>query len=160
MFLKFGLVLIVIGGLAALLFMMLRSHRRIRVSGIGPQRDDRELAIKEPYFKREVVEAKVKSLFPNSASAEIPQSLDDVPHFNWSLERIQLAILKLSNGDLNQLHYYLALAKNDFHKVIRLAEYPEASRIGLLNVVKLPDAEQERIFNQDLRQYIDWLKKR
>ena len=81
------------------------SDRKRRIQVYGPRDADRELARLKPYFRREVVERKVKSLFPNQDHAKILQLLNsDIPSF-WGLERMQLDILKLSNGNLEQLHH-------------------------------------------------------
>ena len=126
-----------------------------------PQDDERQLAKLKPYFRREIVEGKAKSLFPNHDPAEILGLLDDgVPSF-WGLERMQLNILKISNGDLDQLRYYIGVAKSsrDFIKVIQLAESPESSSANI------PDkdlfyGEHKRLIERDFRQYLHWLKQR
>lgn len=120
----------------------------------------REIAIKEPYWRREVVEAKVKVLFPNYAPAHILQLLDTVVPSFWGPERLQLALLKLSKGDVEQLRRYVGTPKRDFMNLIGRAEYPKASRIGMLNCAELPGFVQGLINDSDLRQYLTWLKKR
>jgi len=157
----FWLVPIVIGCSAIWVFLKW-FDRKNPVKMVGRGDGDREAAKLEPYFRREVVERKVKSLFPNHEPAEILQLLDDdIPSF-WGLERMQLNILKASNGDLDQLIYHIATAKSEreFMNVIKVAEYPEGSLIGLENVDKLPYEEYRRIRERDLRQYLDWLKKK
>jgi hypothetical protein len=132
-------------------------------SGAGghtPQDDQRQLDILEPYFRREVVEAKVKSVFPNHDPAEILQLLDDgLPA--WALERMQLNIIKLSNGDVDQLRHYINLAKSerDFIKVMQLAENPRSSG-GDINDPNLFDRKHKRLIEKDFQQYLNWLKKK
>jgi hypothetical protein len=160
MSLAFWIALPTIACLALWLFLKWLD-RRNRVEVYGPSDDDRGLARLKPYFRREVVEAKVKSLFPSHDPAEILRLLDDgVPSF-WGLERMQLNILKLSNGDMDQLRHYIGVAKGerDFMKVIELAEYPESSRIGV-HGKDLFYGEHKRLIERDLRQYLNWLKKR
>lgn len=61
--LAFWIVLLVIACLA--IWLLLRwFDRRNRLEVYTPQDGNRELAKLKPYFRREVVEAKVKSLFP------------------------------------------------------------------------------------------------
>src|SRR4030095_3570667 len=110
---------------------------------------EREFAKKKPYFRREVVEAKVKSLFPGKDPKLILQVLDDDIPTVFGVERTQLNILKLSDGDVNQLVHYVEMAKSgrDFIEVINLAEYPESSRIGMLELDKLPYKEARRILD-------------
>jgi len=115
----------------------------------------------KPYFRREVVEAKVKSLFPQHAPAEILQLLDsDIPSF-VGFERVQLDILKLSDGDTDKLHHYIELAKSqrDFMKVINLAEYPESSKRDLRDK-DLFWGDHKKEIERDFRQYLKWLKKK
>ena len=74
---------------------------------------------------------------------------------------MQLNILKLSNGNLDQLHHYIGVAKleRDFMKVIELAEYPESSRMDVNH--KNPFwGEHKRLIERDFRQYLNWLKKK
>ena len=128
--------------------------------GYTPQDGERQLEILEPYFRREVVEAKVKSVFPNHDPAEILQLLDDgLPA--WALERMQLNIIKLSNGDMDQLRYYIDLAKSerDFIKVMKLAENPQSSGVDI-NDPNLFDRRHKRLIEKDFQQYLNWLKKK
>ncbi len=136
-------------------------NRRNRVEVYGPWDDDRQLAKLEPYFRREVVEAKVQSLFPSHDPAEILHLLDNgVPSFG-GLERMQLDILKLSNGDIDQLRHYTEVANSegDFMKVIDLAECPESSQRDIHDK-DLFWGEHKREIERDFRQYLKWLKKR
>ena len=154
---------IVVVGIACLaVWLFLRwVDRRSRVEVYTPQDAGRELARLKPDFRREVVEAKVKSLFPGHNPAEILRLLDDdVPSF-WGAERMQLGILKLSNGDLEQLRYYIGVARSerDFMKVIELAEYPESSRAGIHDK-DLFYGEHKRLIERDFRQYLNWLMKK
>jgi hypothetical protein len=125
-----------------------------------PQREDRILAELKPFFRREIVEAKVKSLFTNHERAEVIDLLDDDLPDYWGLERLQLAILRLSDGSLTSLREYVAAARDDYIKVIGAAEYPGALKIGLGNYVGLSNPEQETIAQRDLRQYVRWLESR
>jgi hypothetical protein len=152
---------IVIAGIACLAIglFLVWFNRQNSVQVHTPQVDDRQLAKLKPYFRREVVEAKVKSLFPHRDPAEILQLLDsDLPSF-WGLERMQLDILKLSNGNLDQLRYYIEVARSerDFMKVINLAEYPESSQRDIHDKDFFWD-DHKRDIERDFRQYLDWLK--
>jgi len=160
MSLTFWLVVAGIAGLGIWLFLRW-FNRKNRVDVYNPQDADRHLARLKPYFRREVVEAKVKSLFPNRDPAEILQLLDsDVPSF-WGLERMQLDILKLSNGNMDQLRHYIEVARSerDFIKVIQLAESPESS-LGDIHDKDLFWGEHKVEIERDFRQYLNWLKKK
>ena len=154
---------IIIAGIACLAIWLFLTwfNRKNSVQVYTPQDDDRWLRKLEPYFGRDVVEAKVNLLFPQHDRAEILQLLDsDLPFF-WGLERMQLDILKLSNGNLDQLRYYIGVAKSerDFIKVINLAEYPESSQRDLDDKDLFWSAHKKEI-ERDFRQYLNWLKKK
>jgi hypothetical protein len=154
---------IIIALIAALIiWLFLRwFNRSVSVDVYTPSDGSRQSAKLKPYLRREVVEAKVKSLFPQHAPAEILQLLDnDIPSF-FGLERVQLDILKLSDGDTAKLHYYIELAKSqrDFMKVINLAERPESSKRDLHDK-DLFWGEHKKEIERDFRQYLKWLKKK
>lgn len=72
------------------------------------------------------------------------------------LERVQIAILKLSGGDLENLRAYVEIAKSDYRDVLASAEFPEEMR---KNAWKMSDKEVvKRIRERDRQQYIDWLQ--
>jgi hypothetical protein len=68
----------------------------------------------------ERLQAKVRHDFCEAATAAI-RRLDDLRLANadlQSLERIQAAVVVLSNGDLEQLEHYAALAETDWRDVL------------------------------------------
>ena len=71
---------------------------------------------------------------------------------------MQLAILKLSDGNRDKLRTLLAAAKSDYRDVIGPAEYPGQSREGFVRLVTLSEAEKERISDEDYQQYLEWLE--
>src|SRR5215207_8585813 len=126
----FIFTLVVVASLAALVFMLMCSRRRR--SGLsaaapsdmlsldarmqsGLKQEERALARMKPFWRREVVEAKVKSLFPSHEPAEVLRLLDEYGTGPYAPEpeRVHLAILKLSGGDLEQLRRHLDTAKSD-----------------------------------------------
>lgn len=123
------------------------------------ERGDRELRKKKPFFHREIVEAKVESLFPNHDTTQTLQLLDEF-HTRVAevAPRVQLAILKLSDGDLERLRYYLDAAKCDYRDVILPAENPEFLRLPMDSWLAMSDAEKDRLSNRDVQQYLDWLQ--
>ena len=136
------------------------NDRRNSVEVFTPQDGARELAKLKPYFSREVVERKVRSLFPDQDHAQILQLLDDYTPDFWGLERMQLNILKLSNGNLEQLHHYLKVANSqtEFIKVIQMAESPESSRI--VDQKEIGWGKHKKLVKKDYRDYLNWLKKK
>lgn len=74
-----------------------------------------------------------------------------------NLERIRLAVLKLSAGDLAELRHNVELAKVDWRDPIVLAEQPEAWAVGLAEYATLDDQSRAAIAERDQRQYAAWL---
>jgi hypothetical protein len=52
-------------------------------------------------------------------------------------DRVHLAILKLSAGDIDQVREHIETAKSDFRDVVAPAEYPEFWKIGFVGVESL-----------------------
>ena len=80
---------------------------------------------------REDVVASVRASFSEGSWPGILGLLDTygVESYERERERVQLAILKLSEGSEVKLREYLAVAKRDYRDVLFWAEYPEESRI-------------------------------
>jgi hypothetical protein len=71
-------------------------------------------------------------------------------------ERVQIAILKLSGGDLESLRAHVEIAKSDFRDVLAYAEFPE--EMSKYNWKMSDKEEVKRIRERDRQQYIDWLQ--
>lgn len=71
--------------------------------------------------------------------------------------RVQLAILKLSNGDSEKLHDYIQAARLDYRDVLAWAEYPEQMRSGKSRYNTDLDV-YEAILKADREQYEAWLE--
>src|SRR5712691_5484303 len=80
---------------------------------------------------REEVIASVQAAFPESTWARVLELLDSygVESYEREPERVQLAILKLSEGNEEKLREFVAVAKRDYRDVLFWAEYPEESRL-------------------------------
>jgi hypothetical protein len=72
--------------------------------------------------------------------------------------RVQLAVLKLANGDLEALKRHISQAKQDYRDVLAAAEYPEYSKKGMFHVRELPAIEQRQIIDSDWERYETWLR--
>jgi hypothetical protein len=71
--------------------------------------------------------------------------------------RVQLAVLKLADGDLETLMEGARLALVDYRDVLAPAEYPEWSdRVGF-DEERFTEAQLLAIAAADWRQYISWL---
>ena len=77
----------------------------------------------------------------------------------WHREcpRVQLAALKLANGDLDKLQKIINVARTDYRDVTVPAEYPEYGKRGF-RIRELPIQDQERIIDSDWDQYERWLQ--
>ena len=71
--------------------------------------------------------------------------------------RVQLAILKLSNGDSEKLQEYIRAARLDYRDVLAWAEYPEQIRSGKTRYNTDLDV-YEAILKADRQQYEAWLE--
>ena len=83
-----------------------------------------------PHSRDEVV-AVVQQTFPEGAHTRVLKLLDiyGVESYERERERVQLAILKLSEGNEEKLREFVAVAKRDYRDVIFWAEYPEEARL-------------------------------
>jgi hypothetical protein len=91
--------------------------------------------------------------------AELRQQAEDAlcsyvdAHSSSEAERVALAILKLSDGDLSKLLDAITCARTDFRDVLAWAEYPESMRLGPSG-----DAAEIRVARaRDRAQYLRWL---
>lgn len=77
---------------------------------------------------------------------------------SWHREyaRVQLAALKLADGDVEKLRKAITTAKRDYRDALAVAEYPAYSRRGF-QTRKLPAEEYRRIVASDWQQYEAWL---
>lgn len=83
-----------------------------------------------PHSRNEVV-ATVKATFAESNWARVLELLDayGVESCERERERVQLAILKLSEGNEEKLREFVAVAKRDYRDVLFWAENPEEARL-------------------------------
>ena len=73
------------------------------------------------------------------------------------LDRVRLAVLKLSGGKLSELRRQIEVARMDWRDVLGAAEQPEALKMGFLEYAKLPSEERHEIDARDRQQYDSWL---
>ena len=149
------LVILLVGGLAVGVYIIWFG-RGAGFGAVTPWDDEEEMARKGPYFRREVVEAKVSSLFPRQDPSEILRLLDGAPPPFGAHERMQLDILKLSGGDVARLRHYIELcgSASGAVEVVNKAEYPWSSRFDSSGPAP------KWIVERDTRRYLKWLKRR
>lgn len=80
---------------------------------------------------REKVIAAVRTAFPRSDASEVLAALEQygVESYERERERVQLAIVALSEGDEDKLRYFLGVAKQDYRDVLFWSEHPEEAII-------------------------------
>lgn len=76
------------------------------------------------YSRNDVLQA-VLTIFPGQSKNDVFDLLDlyGREEHEYEKERVQLAIIKLSRGDLAKLREYVNLAKIDYRDVLMSAEY-------------------------------------
>src|SRR5437868_14601635 len=80
---------------------------------------------------REKIVVVVQKTFSENAHAHVLKLLDGygVESYERERERVELAILKLSEGNEDKLREFIAAAKRDYRDVLFWAEYPEESQL-------------------------------
>ena len=83
-----------------------------------------------PHSRDEVV-AFVQATFPKESWARVLELLDSygVESYERERERVQLAILKLSDGNEEKLREFVAVAKRDYRDVLFWAENPDQAKL-------------------------------
>jgi len=83
-----------------------------------------------PHSREEVIAA-VRTAFPRSDASEILTLLEQygAEPYERERERVQLAIVNLSEGDEDKLRYFLSVAKQDYRDVLFWSENPEEAKI-------------------------------
>lgn len=105
---------------------------------------------------RDLMLSKFRSLFGEGSEADaLLQELERYGRREGDREvnRVQLAILKLSSGKTELLRHYVAVALTDYRDVLAWAEYPEQMEAGF----GLSPQEEAEIRRRDRAQYAAWL---
>jgi hypothetical protein len=106
---------------------------------------------------RNLVLKKLRDCFPDAAKAEEALAiLDTYGTESWHREkdRVQLALLKISDGDLEKLSLYTRGAQSDYRDTLVSAEFYEESQASS----KTPSAEMKVIRKRDQENYEAWLR--
>jgi hypothetical protein len=103
---------------------------------------------------------KIKKLWPDADPQEIMDLLNGygTESYETGVERIQLAILKLSRGEREHLPDLVKMAKTDFRDVLAYAEYPEEMKTDPDKMRNMPEEEAKSVRRRDRDQYEKWLK--
>jgi len=105
-----------------------------------------------PQDRREAMD-----LLIDECGRNLPFKADATPQ---SLDQIRLAVIKLANGNLDELRRHIRTAKSDWRDVIGAAETPEAMSLSFDEFDKLDVEARTEITTRDRRQYQDWLNSR
>lgn len=111
--------------------------------------------MESPAQDRSLILKKLKQCFPDPDTASSALVLLDSYGSMKSepqRERVQLALLKLSGGDIAQLTDYLCVAKKDYRDVLAWAESPNA-----MSNPQMDPGSREQVDQADRQQYLDWL---
>lgn len=107
------------------------------------------------------VERIVRRDFPAEQFEEVRAALEELDH-RLDGSRVQLAALKLADGNLESLRKQIAVANRDPRDVFVAAEYPgywkAAAKFGM-QLKKLSKKQRQQIVDADWTQYSDWLRK-
>lgn len=85
-----------------------------------------------------------------------------VQGYEREVDRVQLAILKLSEGNSDRALEMVTVAKRDYRDVLMWAEYPEQSLTlptSNRSATKAEINKLEQLRRRDRKQYLEWLKK-
>jgi hypothetical protein len=103
-----------------------------------------------PHTRDEVV-AVVQKTFPESAHSRVLELLDTygVESYERERERVQLAVLKLSDGDEEKLREFVAVAKCDYRDVLFWADNPDEAKLDT------PEVRAELAFRERFRKMFE-----
>jgi hypothetical protein len=112
-----------------------------------------------PQVTRDDVLRVIRRDFSSHVPDEILRLLDEygTQSGHSGKDRVHLAILKLSNGNIGRLRQSLEAAKTDFRDVICPAEYPKFWELGLVRASQLSREDVEQLKKDDWEQYEEWL---
>ena len=105
-----------------------------------------------------ILSRKLRSLFPDKEKRnEVETILDTygIEELEQEPLRVRLAILKLSDSDLEEIKRTTALAKQDFRDILTWAEYPRQSKKW-----SMPEGpKKQKLIDADRAEYKTWLSK-
>jgi hypothetical protein len=99
--------------------------------------------------------------FSPSRHNAILKMLQEYGSQKWheEVDRVHLAILKLSDKKFDKIKKYVEIAKTDYRDVIAPAEYPGFWEIGFVGVDELSRKETQDLKDADWEQYCTWCQK-
>jgi len=119
----------------------------ISLTALVAEKIERMFALKE--------RSEARSLLEEDCAANLPFIKKEG---DLNLERIRLAVLKLSGGNLSDLKRFISIANVDWRDVLALAEAPEQFSVGFVEFEQLDLATRTTIQDRDHEQYQCWLE--
>jgi len=106
------------------------------------------------------VPAVARSLFPDLPVGDVLDILDlyGTEPYERERERVQLAILKLSEGDQAKLLFWIDAAKRDYRDALANAEYPGEMGHPWPDWNRAPEGAKSAVRDEDRQQYEKWLR--
>jgi hypothetical protein len=113
-----------------------------------------------PEVNRNDVVRVIRRDFPGLSEGDILAVLDLYGKASWERERdrVQLAILKLADGDLKALKRHTEAACCDYRDILAPAEYPKHSKLGWS--ARSTRGEFSKIYEDDWNHYQQWLTRK
>lgn len=107
-------------------------------------------------YTRELVIKKTKQIFPEHPYDYVMQSLElygQMEH-ETNKERVQLAILKLTQTNKDNFCKHIVHAKIDYRDILAAAESPHYLNV---DYSKTTEPERKALIEKDLQEYNTWL---
>jgi|SRR5215203_2815530 len=101
---------------------------------------------------RWTVKGKVRTTWPNQAELALAE-LDRYNDHGIGRARVQLAILKMSQGSLEELRRWVEIANTDWRDPLSCAEYPEEAEYSSTS-----ESVPAKVRARDRQRYIEWLR--
>ena len=110
-------------------------------------------------IKNKDIERLIKREFPNKSISEIEFILRQyASESKRGRNRVYASILKLSNGNIEELIKNVELANKDFRDIISTAEYPNYLEDAFKN--DLTKEKEKQLIEEDWKQFKKWIDKK
>lgn len=111
-----------------------------------------------PDFDKGELDFLINREFPERAQ-EIRNMFSGLQEFWISTTRTKAAILKLAEGNFDEIKGLIKQANADPRDVIAYAEYPRNMKIDSAEKSKMSEEEKQEVFDKDWEEYQKWRNK-
>ena len=110
-------------------------------------------------ISRDKILKKITQYWPEVDPQLILNILEEygVESYEREQSRVQLAIIKLSEGDRGRLEENVILAKTDYRDVLAYAEYPEEMKTSYKDMRKMSAGKTKALRQRDRELYLKWI---